>query len=213
MKSIYHFSFSQWKWKSVPEFRPVTLQFLYDFQRHKFKMSWYHISKNEGIEMEDIENNPTLPWNYQQVLFNPNLTFEFFQQNLHHFVEKPMDLFLQTCSFTSEQILSLKRYRLREDDMNDIPMYWNLYDYSKNPNVTMELLHQKRDKKFDWFELSKNKSITMEMIDENLDSEMPFSWNFEGISMNPNLTIDFIDKYLDKFENYWKLIGQNSFLT
>jgi hypothetical protein len=43
--------------------------------------SWYHVSKNEGITMKDIQENPDLPW-AETVAENPNMTPEYV--DAHH---------------------------------------------------------------------------------------------------------------------------------
>ena len=45
----------------------------------------------------------------------------------------------------------------------------------------------------------------MDIIEENLD----LNWDWMGITYNPNLTINFIKKYQDKFKNHWSGISQN----
>ena len=45
------------------------------------KWSWHHVSKNEGITMKDIQENPDLPW-AETVAENPNITLEYI--DAHH---------------------------------------------------------------------------------------------------------------------------------
>ena len=46
----------------------------------------------------------------------------------------------------------------------------------------------------------------MEIIENNIDKD----WDWEGISENPNLTIEIIDKFYDKNWN-WKIISEQIF--
>ena len=64
---------------------------------------------------------------------------------------------------------------------------WN--GISQNPNITMEMIENSPDKKWDWYEVSSNPNLTMEMIENNLDK----NWNWYWISRNPNITMEFIE--------------------
>ena len=45
----------------------------------------------------------------------------------------------------------------------------------------------------------------MDIIEENSDLD----WKWTAIGENPNLTINFIRKYQDKFKNCWDTISEN----
>jgi len=53
--------------------------------------------------------------------------------------------------------------------------------------------------------ISKNPNLTLEFIDKYPDE----NWNWKHISKNPRLTLDFIDRYPDKDWN-WNYISANS---
>ena len=44
--------------------------------------------------------------------------------------------------------------------------------------------------------LSRHPNLTIEIIEKNINK--PWVWGYKGISNNPNLTIEFINKYPDK---------------
>ena len=58
----------------------------------------------------------------------------------------------------------------------------------------------------DWYYISLNPNITMEFIEKYPDK--PWDWGY--ISQNPNITIEFIEKYHDKPWN-WKALSGNKF--
>ncbi len=62
--------------------------------------------------------------------------------------------------------------------------------------------------KIDWFWISSNPNITMEFIEKYHDKE----WNWNWISSNPNITMDIIEKYPDKPWN-WYVISETPNLT
>jgi hypothetical protein len=60
------------------------------------RMMWSHISTSQGITMDDIESNPDLPWHWDTVGSNPNMTFQFMESHL-----KPYD-FICTNPFNGQ---------------------------------------------------------------------------------------------------------------
>jgi len=62
------------------------------------------------------------------------------------------------------------------------------------------------DKPWNWYGISYNPTITMDIIEKYPVKQ----WNWYWISSNPNLTMEFIEKYLDK-EWDWSLISLNPF--
>ena len=63
--------------------------------------------------------------------------------------------------------------------------------------------------KLDWNGISWNPNITMEFIEKY--SDKPWDWN-GGISRNPNITMEFIEKYSNKPWN-WYYISYNQNIT
>jgi len=57
-----------------------------------------------------------------------------------------------------------------------------------------------------WEEISKNPNLTIEWIEKYPDK----NWNWKEISKNLNLTIEFVDKYHDKDWN-WNRIARHPF--
>ena len=72
----------------------------------------------------------------------------------------------------------------------------------------MDVIEKYPDKPWNWNGISKNPNITMEFIEKFPDK--PWAW--VCISCNPNITIDIIEKYPDKSWN-WSFISYNPNLT
>ena len=66
----------------------------------------------------------------------------------------------------------------------------------------------KYEDKLDWHCISINPNITMEMIEKYPDKP----WNWEYISYNPNITMEIIEKYPEKPWVWWG-ISQNPNIT
>lgn len=113
---------------------------------------------------------------------------------------------------------------------------WDWDKLSENPNISMEFILKLSNKPWNWNYVSKNPNLTMDVID-NLDISMfnidwvyiaqkPLSMEFierymdkfsnsrcmYSISLNPNITTDFIYKHIDKPWN-WYGVSQNSGIT
>jgi hypothetical protein len=45
------------------------------------KVNWMNVSKHKCITIDIIDQNPELPWDWNNVSENPNLTWDFIQEN------------------------------------------------------------------------------------------------------------------------------------
>ena len=72
----------------------------------------------------------------------------------------------------------------------------------------MSLIEKHPEKPWNWNGISRNPNITMEFIEKH--PEKP--WNWYNISSNPNLTMEFIEKHPEKPWN-WNSISYNPNLT
>ena len=70
----------------------------------------------------------------------------------------------------------------------------------------MDFIEKYPDKSWNWEWISINPNITIDDIESNPNK--PWEWGW--ISCNPNLTVDFIEKYADKPWN-WGEISKNLF--
>lgn len=176
-------------------------------------VNWKAISKNSGITPEDIENNLTLPWDWNYVAQNPNITMEFI---LKHNI---------TNTGLSPNIT-----------LEDIEKYPDLFKLksllSQNPNVTLDYILNHPDNnshnKWDWISIGGNPNITFQdvlehpelMTNQNISRQdqverpwlannMYFIW---GLSSNPNITMDIIEKYPNLAWNETQ-VAQNPSIT
>ena len=110
--------------------------------------------------------------------------------------------------------------------------HWDwFWIYNKNPNITMEIIKKYPDEPWNFIGFSINKNIkkapgkpynwrvittginlTMNFIDEYIDKNKDEDLDLTWISFNPNLTMEMIDKYPDKPWN-WKIISSHPNLT
>jgi hypothetical protein len=61
------------------------------------------------------------------------------------------------------------------------------------------------EKPWDWENISDNTNLTMDFIEKHPDKPLSWWW----ISMNPNITMEFIEKYIDKIK--FEFLSKNKF--
>src|SRR5258708_4326649 len=104
--------------------------------------NWGCLSRNPNITWEFVQNNPDIPWDWDYLSRNPNITWEIIQNNS----DKP----------------------------------WNWGYLSRNPNITWEIIQNNSDKPWNWGFISRNPNITWEIVKNNPDKP----WDWAGISNN-----------------------------
>lgn len=77
---------------------------------------------------------------------------------------------------------------------------------SKNPNLTLEYIMTHPDKEWKWNYVLSNPGITLQNIEYILEYliQEPTPYNWENVSMNPNITLDFILKNINNFDTISK---------
>jgi hypothetical protein len=104
---------------------------------------------------------------------------------------------------------------------NNLEKRWSWGGISLNPNLEWNMVLEFNDKDWCWGSLSGNPAITMEIIKQNPNrrwwrnyisensnfsgdifefDKLHWKWKYDWgkISLNPNITLQFIEKYIDK---------------
>jgi hypothetical protein len=183
--------------------------------------NWCGISLAKNITMEMIKNNPDMPWEYCFISQNPNFTLDMVYENpnadwcwedisehpdftiqmYHDFPDEPYCL----RSICKHKNITLKII------METPKIEWNWTFIGENPNITLQtfddetlhLLHQDgllrlpHDTKIGF---CSNPNLTLELAQKH--NWFALDWYYA--SFNPNLTVDFVAKHLDKD---WYFIG------
>ena len=124
---------------------------------------WDILSRNPNITWDIVQQNPDKKWNWWELSKNPNITWDIVQQN---------------------------------PDKK-----WNWYRLSENPNITWDIVQQNPDKPWDWDRLSETPNITLDIVQKNPDKK----WNWDRLSRNPNITWDIVQQNPDKKWIWWEL--------
>lgn len=179
------------------------------------KTTWKYISSNPNIKEDFIEkyiNNISF---YELSMYNNNMSLEFVIKHKKHFVKHDCVIHFVSCNFNNIK-------EIFEKYLNDFP--WNFEALIITCNITEELIDKYfskiqflkvKDKhlndEFLWEYICHNDSLTEELIEKYYNKGKPIDW--EIISNNPNISIDFILKHIDKSWNWCAISEQNNNIT
>ena len=167
------------------------------------------------VSLKFIEDNPDLfEWDWSKISWKIDDNIDFLLKHL----DKPLK-WGGYGGVTNN--MSLKNI-LKNPDLN-----WDWFMVSKDENLTMGMIREFLDKKWDFSEISKhiswedivsnpkiswnwknvseNPNITMEIIENNPERD----WDYENMSENPNLTVEFIEKHSDEPWDWSKILDND----
>ena len=172
------------------------------------------LSKFKYIDEYDIKKYPDKPWDWEWLIKNTNINVEYYipfnltekyknKQNYYQELSK-------NSSFTEKFIL---KYPYQQWDIDYLIKNNKITDFntlSKFKNINQNIIKKYPNKPWDWEWLLENTNIYVEeYISLNLIKKYPYKWNYYRLSYNPNLTEEFILKYLNKYWNIEYLLKNN----
>ncbi len=168
---------------------------------------WDYISIFNSITMEHIKANPHKPWDYNYVMFNKNVTWDFY---VNEIIPRTNQVILGpylSISMTLHRIVDLKVVE------HTLDANWDWGKLSKNPSLTWDFIRKYASKDWNWDLLSIHPNITWEIILSNLFvDDMEINWDWTGLSRKPNIPWSFVKKNMDK-PWVWKGLSSNSGIT
>jgi len=141
------------------------------------------MSEHLNIEMSAFEElllrHPTSPWDWTFVSTNPSVSFEFILE--HPEMSWDPKYVSRNISVTEDHV------------RNNLSYPWDYRGLCMNPNLSFEFFDEFIIKpvalhRVDWHLLSANSSVTVRNISENIH----YKWNDKYLSMNPNITSNYI---------------------
>jgi hypothetical protein len=211
-----------WVWESVSDNPNITIEFILSHMDKK--LCWSSISYNSNITPNDVQNYPRLPWDWYWLSKNPNITLNFIEfyidkpwdwsylssnsiitmEFVEKYIDKPWDLSL-LCQNENLNIKMIKK----NSHINKI-WEWILRNDNISRNVIIYLMNNiNKLNESEKMKLFMNKYVPIQFIDEYLSKnryDRIYNY-FKYISKNPNITMEFIDKYSEYIE--WDLVSQN----
>lgn len=178
-------------------------------EKNKEKYVKWKINK-EGNPLEKVIDIFSENFN-KNIYYNPISTFKQFILDSPFISEKII------CEFKLEPFrLSKNRFLSEEIIKSRIDEKWDWESLSQN-NLSCKFILENLDKNFNWAYICMFNKNIMELV-ENLQEKYKdrtgifclFDWKL--ISINPNITPDFIEKHLDKPLD-WSYLSSNKFIT
>lgn len=165
--------------------------------------SWTSLSCNPKIPIEYIVSHMDLPWNWRYMSQRSDFTTQFIDSH-------PDLLQLWEWSDISSSLMVTPKYL---EDHIDYP--WNWKYLTLNPNMTIEYIDSHRE--YPWNIRCLSRIVPMKYIDNHPEDDTEGNnvwciwWDWEYVSMNPNLTMEYIELHPEKPWR-WDCISQNRFL-
>ncbi len=149
---------------------------------------WSVITRQSFISLDMVKMNPQIPWNYKNLSYNPNLTWDFILENMSW----EWDWFALTYHYNLDICICLAYYT---------PTYpWNWWYISRHPDVDWDLIAQHLDEDLCWLSLSMNKTVDINIVKANI--HLP--WDFHAFSTNPNVSLDVVLRHENSWmSSYW----------
>ena len=213
-----------WDFGGISRNPNLTIHMIRKF--YKKKWSWNNISRNPGITMDMVENNYDLPWEKHGLSSNPNLTIGYVKAHpvswrnwIRVFIGK------HYVKYWNWQRISSNPGIKCQDVLDNPLLPWSWNDLSRNPNISLEFVEQTITKPWNYRELSKHpemiykfvlkyplKQWDWKILSTRFSVKIIFNkngirkkkdipglfWDWKGISENPTLTMEDIEKYKDK---------------
>lgn len=191
-----------WNWRGISCNPNITMEFILKHaDKYDTPRKCHLLGGTPNITPQDIKNYPN---------FFPN-KIRIFEQNPHFTLDDVFD----DCE--KEDLINWvdfsnigKNIKNIQDILNKNDKYSEIFrnnsfiaGFSENPNITIDIIKQYNI--WNWWNLCKNPSITMKDLETfEEDNLCP-----EAVSQNPNITYEWIEKYLDEID--WDRLSKNKF--
>jgi hypothetical protein len=205
-----------------------------DIIKQNSEIKWNYKTISKYINLSEIINHPEVKWDYKYMSGNKSLTTDFVLEHINKkwklksllfnesvdinkiLINKSKDLneLIEEALFDIHVKFNIKRMIFVPELFSEVSIEDKFHVYSVMKGLTIELLLQYKNEKWDWKELSKNSSFTIGDIEKGITLGLPFQIPF--VTGNPNCTFDFILRYKEdiiKYLNYISLREKNILQT
>ena len=192
-----------WNWRFVSQNPGIPMSFV--FERIDKGWDWQSLSSNPSLTWSDVETHSDIPWSRAYIAQHPNMTWDILITNRLYF--KSWKEISSNPNVTLENVLSTLRSGLATtndwhwDDLSvhlskdidallrakNLYCMWNWAVISQRAPLSQAVLDVP-NVPWDYPAMSCNRFLTMELLAANLSRP----WHTSRLSMNPNLTLDFV---------------------
>ena len=187
-------------------------------------LDWKKITINKGITIENIRENPDYPWVYSEIFKNPNFRIKYLDyylsmNNMYQQIKYEYKNLLNYWSYhhnKKDTLCLLWKYLSKSKsttiaDIDNHPEYaWDFLWVSSNPNITIEFFHKYRYKNWNIEALQQNTAISVvQFIEYNNLNPFTYSLNYDFLSLNSNIDLNYVINNPDKPWDYRKILFHN----
>ena len=177
-----------WYWDILSSNQNISVNFI----KTLINMGWDWDAISWRVSETDVKNNPDLPWTKTSFLYNNNMRMKFILEN-NPTKNQPISLYNDDYKMPDIQFLRENRERV--------------CFFTNSVFVKETYIIENMDLPWEWPLIwQSNKNISIDFIEKNIERV-----DFYLLSKNPNLTLNFICKYINKNWD-WLSLSQNEFL-
>lgn len=158
-----------------------------------YKWDMYELSKNPNITIDDIKNTSVFNWNYIGILQNPNLDYKFYKDVVYDKLKKHH---YKDCNTKGYYSCFCFRSSIQKIPENNNLCPEKIIESYKN-------IKKFQLKSIEIRQIANNPKLTLDLIDKNINL---FRDKMFFLSLNPNITIAFLRKHIDKFWQWDRLV-------
>jgi len=190
-----------YRWDLFTKNHNITVDMI--FNNSDLPWDYMEISKNPNVTEKDIEKYPNIVWNFDDLSLNTNISEEFIKSHpqynwnyiniLYGDRDLSIDFMMKNIRIDKFKITTLSGSFIIKLQ----PVFSKL-----NPRI-LEYICEKFSENFDisiWYEISKNPFLNTTIIEKFINIKL--NWYYIS-AINKNLNLDFIRKYIHKFDIYY----------
>lgn len=195
-------------------------------ERYPDKNWNYHYLSENPYAIEYIKNHPEITWDWDCLKYNINIDIDsvFIYRNVNWDWK-----FLTTMPNMTMDIIAKYpqlpwHYNCISDNPSitckDITKYprivWKYKSLSCNTNITEDFIRKNIDLEWDWYRLSKNPNLSKMFLNDDKFKKIysdVVNINNINLSIDPNLTVGILEKYIDKNWDWDYISANNKNLT
>jgi len=240
IENIFMYHHLNWDYKELLKNPNLTMEIfeqIYSFYDEVTKDYINEITYNPNITINIIEKYKNIKWDWDAISNNiKNLSLEYYKKYIDKWDHKLLSFHIDFKIFNlynfmdwDYEILSGSRYLDFDIVIKNIHKEWNWSHISLNKNLTIEIIDKYKLLNWDWNILSYNYNINIDFVKNNIDKNWNMfylsanpaitmddiknnnlKWDKNGILLNPNITKEIIEKYIDYYG--FNIIYDNQFL-
>ena len=174
--------------------------------------NWESLSSNKNFTMEYIETHPELPWSIRDIFMNGNLTAEFMKKHMSNVPRLPNGEYEDMTCVWDQPPQYINEVMKLIKD-KDMPIVdWDWWGISQC--VPIQFIEDNPDLPWNWKSISMNENLTTDFLEAHITKHTSYKWSWNYLSKNPGVTMDFVEKHQETFYKWdWDSLSKNPNIT